>query len=121
MGLLYLKVSMPPKVQTKTKEAKMKAATASRGKKKKWSKGKVREKLNNAVYFNKGLYDRLLKEIPTSKMITPSVISERLKVNGSLARAAIRELASKKLIRQVIHHSAQEIYTRNVTADDDKE
>ena len=30
----------------------------------KWSKGKVREKLQNAVMFDQKLYDRLVAEVP---------------------------------------------------------
>jgi small subunit ribosomal protein S25e len=37
---------------------------------------------------------------------------ERLKINGSLARAALRELHSKGLIKPVSIHHAQIIYTR---------
>ena len=33
------------------------------------------------VLFDKGTYDKLYKEVPTSKLITPSIVSERLKVN----------------------------------------
>jgi small subunit ribosomal protein S25e len=58
----------------------------------KWSKGKVRDKLNNQVLFDKATYDKLLKEVPSYKLITPSVVSERLKVRGSLARKALDEL-----------------------------
>lgn len=54
----------------------------------------------------------MIKDIPTAKLITPSIISDRLKVNGSLARKAIRELQAKGLIRQVIHHRRNSIYTR---------
>ena len=61
----------------------------------KWSKGKVRDKLNNLVLFDKATYDKLYKEVPSYKLITPSVVSERLKVRGSLARAALIELHSK--------------------------
>lgn len=61
----------------------------------KWSKGKVRDKLNNLVLFDKPTYDKLYKEVPSYKLITPSVVSERLKVRGSLARAALDELHSK--------------------------
>lgn len=61
----------------------------------KWSKGKVRDKLNNQVLFDKGTYDKLLKEVPQYKLITPSVVSERLKVRGSLARKALEELLNK--------------------------
>src|SRR3989344_1937195 len=49
----------------------------------KWSKGKTKEKLNNLVLFDQATYEKLLKEVPTYKLITPSVISERLKINGS--------------------------------------
>jgi len=47
----------------------------------KWSKGKVREKLNNMVCFDQATYDRMMKEVATFKLVTPSAISERLKVN----------------------------------------
>ena len=46
----------------------------------KWSKGKVRDKLNNLILFDKATYDKLYKEEPTYKLITPAVVSERLKV-----------------------------------------
>ena len=61
----------------------------------KWSKGKVRDKLNNLILFDKATYDKMLKEVPSYKLITPSVVSERLKVRGSLAKQALRELHSK--------------------------
>lgn len=50
--------------------------------------------------------------MPKQKLITPSIISEKLKVNGSLARKAVKELISKNLIRPVLTHSSQTIYTR---------
>merc|ERR1711907_597452 len=87
-------------------------AAAAKGKKKKWSKGKVKEKLANMVLFDKATYDKLLSEIPKTKLITPSIISEKLKVNGSLARKAVKELMAKGLVRVVSAHSAQCIYTR---------
>merc|ERR1712241_987088 len=83
-----------------------------KAKKKKWSKGKTRDKLNNLVLFDKATYDKLLKEVPTYELITPSIVSERMKVRGSLARKALAELAQKGLIKQVGQHSAQLIYTR---------
>lgn len=65
----------------------------------KWSKGKVKEKLANLVLFDKATYDKMLVDVPKQKLITPSIISEKLKVNGSLARKAVKELLSKNLIR----------------------
>ncbi|KAH6888382.1 ribosomal protein S25 [Coprinopsis sp. MPI-PUGE-AT-0042] len=74
--------------------AKAKAAPTSSGgksaKKKKWSKGKVKDKAQHAVVLDKPTYDRILKEVPAFKFISQSILIERLKINGSLARVAIR-------------------------------
>merc|ERR1712017_35395 len=88
--------------------------------KKKWSKGKVREKLNNMVVFDQQTYDRMMKEVATFKLVTPSAISERLKINGSLARRSIQELLKAGTIRVVDKHSNQYIYPRN-TGDDNED
>merc|ERR1711966_24691 len=101
------------KVVQKSKEAKLKAAMAGgRSKKKKWSKGKVKEKLQNLVLFDKATYEKMISDVPKQKLITPSIISEKLKVNGSLARKAVKELLSKELIRPILTHKQQSIYTR---------
>jgi len=105
---------MAPKEQ-KSKEAKALAASnSSKGKKKKWSKGKLKEKVNNLVLFDQGTYDKMMAEVPKYKMITPSILSDRLRVGGSLARSAIRELLAKGLIKPIAESSHQKIYTRAV-------
>ncbi|KAJ3313086.1 hypothetical protein HDV04_002403 [Boothiomyces sp. JEL0838] len=80
--------------------------------KKKWSKGRVKDKANNAVVFDKPTYDRLFKEVPTYKLVTPSILVDRLRLNGSVARAAIKELEKQGIIKAVTLHGAQKIYTR---------
>lgn len=92
------------------------AGGGTKAKKKKWSKGKSREKAVNMVLFDKPSYDKLVADVPKMKLITPSTIVERLKVNGSLARAAIKELCELNLIRPVSVHSKQHIYTRATNA-----
>ncbi|KAL7033522.1 hypothetical protein ACKWTF_007626 [Chironomus riparius] len=117
---------MPPKKDTKgsakqpqkTQKKKEGGGGGGKAKKKKWSKGKVRDKLNNQVLFDKATYDKLYKEVPQYKLITPSVVSERLKVRGSLAKKALIELRDKGLIKQVVHHNAQLIFTRTTKGDD---
>jgi small subunit ribosomal protein S25e len=97
--------------------------------------------LNNLVLFDQATYDKLLKvltfilvvlkdfvtncisqflfqEVPAYKLITPAVVSERLKIRGSLARKALNELQQKGMIKQVVKHSAQLIYTRTTKAED---
>jgi hypothetical protein len=49
----------------------------------KWSKGKQKEKVNNMVLFDQATYDKLLVEVPKYKLITPSVLSDRLRVSSS--------------------------------------
>lgn len=43
--------------------------------------------VNNLVLFDQPTYDKLIAEVPKYKMITPSILSDRLRLNGSLARA----------------------------------
>ena len=56
--------------------------------------------------------------MPKLKLITTSIVSERLKIGGSLARAALRELVEKGLIRCLSYHSKQGIYTRASNVDE---
>ena len=86
--------------------------------KKNWSKGKVWDKLNNLALFDKATYDKLCKDVPNYKLITPAVVSERLKIHGSQARAALQELLSKGLSTLLSKHRAQVIYTRNTNGGD---
>ncbi|XP_055978506.1 40S ribosomal protein S25-like [Sorex fumeus] len=116
---------MPPKDDKKKKDAGKSAkkdkdpVNKSGGKaKKKWSKGKVRDKLNNLLLFDKATYDKLCKEVQIYKLNTPVIVSERLKIRGSLARAALQELLSKGLIKLVSKHRAQVLYTRNTKGGD---
>merc|ERR1712002_961455 len=81
-------------------EAKAKAASGGGKKsKKKWSKGKVRDKLQNMCLFDKPTYDKVLKEVPNYKLITPAIVSDRMKIRGSLARRAIKDLCAQGKIK----------------------
>ncbi|SJL01468.1 related to ribosomal protein S25.e.c7 [Armillaria ostoyae] len=103
-------------------QAKAKAPPPSSGgkaaKKKKWSKGKVKDKAQHAVSLDKATYDRIIKEVPTFRFISQSILIERLKINGSLARIAIRHLEKDGQIKRIVHHSSQLVYTRSTTASD---
>ncbi|KAH8307762.1 hypothetical protein KR044_012914, partial [Drosophila immigrans] len=138
----------PPKKDAKSSakqpqktQKKKEGSGGGKAKKKKWSKGKVRDKLNNQVLFDKATYEKLYKEVPAYKLITPSVVSERLKIRGSLAKRALIELREKGmlsiildiilvnvvnvlvfcipgLIKQVVQHHSQVIYTRATKGDE---
>uniref|UniRef100_A0A0D3A0W7 40S ribosomal protein S25 n=1 Tax=Brassica oleracea var. oleracea TaxID=109376 RepID=A0A0D3A0W7_BRAOL len=49
---------------------------------------------------------------PSSKPAKSGGGKQKKKINGSLARRAIRELMAKGVIRMVAAHSSQQIYTR---------
>ncbi|KAM0877199.1 hypothetical protein ACQ4PT_035659 [Festuca glaucescens] len=102
----------PKKEKAPPPSSKPTKSGGGKQKKKKWSKGKQKEKVNNAVLFDQATYDKLITEAPKYKQITPSVLSERLRINGSLARRAIKDLEERGLIRMVSIHSSQQIYTR---------
>jgi len=102
-----------PVLQLKAKQVCLKIYTADdTAKKKKWSKGKVKDKANNAVLLDKATYDKLFKEVGSYRFVSVSVLVERLKINGSLARKALRELESKGIIKAIDKHSAQQIYSK---------
>lgn len=105
---------MPPKIG-QSKKAKAEAASKG-GKKttKKWSKGHTREALQNAVMFDKDTYTKLRNEVPKYKVITPSIISDRLKIAVSLASAGLKQLCRERLIRLVSCSSKHRVYTRNL-------
>ncbi|TPX73372.1 hypothetical protein CcCBS67573_g05368 [Chytriomyces confervae] len=73
---------------------------------------------NPATRFPLSILDPLFKEVPTYKLITPSVLVDRLRINGSLARVAVRDLAAKGLIKPIVISKKQMIYTR-ATKDED--
>merc|ERR1712032_94996 len=108
--------TMAPKKETKDKISKA-AAAGGKAKKKKWSKGKVKEKVNNLVLFDKATLDKLRAEVPKYKMITGSILTDRLRIGGALARQSIQMLLKEGSIRPVVTHSRQVIYTRATNQD----
>merc|ERR1712205_215339 len=103
-----------------SKEQKMAAAMAGgKGKKKKWSKGKSRDKVDNKVLFSKEQYDRFQSEVPKMKLITVSAVVEKLKISGGLARRALMEMADEGAIRPVCISRAQRIFPRNITEEEE--
>ncbi|EIM85487.1 ribosomal protein S25 [Stereum hirsutum FP-91666 SS1] len=102
----------------KAKAAPPPSSGGKSAKKKKWSKGKVKDKAQHAVMIDKPTYDRIMKEVPTFRFISQSILIERLKIGGSLARVAIRHLEKEGQIKAIVHHHGQLIYTRSTTSSD---
>ncbi|KAL0226427.1 hypothetical protein P9112_013751 [Eukaryota sp. TZLM1-RC] len=83
---------------------------------KKWSKGRVRDKLNNNCFLTKDIHAKLMKDIPSKRLITPFIVSESLKVSATVAKIVLRQMAEEGSIKPVAQHSALQIYTRATEA-----
>lgn len=68
--------------------------------------------LHHALQFCDEVVLTFSFQVITYKLITPSVVSERLKVRASLAKAGLRELQAKGLVKCIVHHGGQIVYTR---------
>merc|ERR1712160_176379 len=65
-----------------------------KGKKKKWSKTKSKEKVNNTCFWTKPCWGKFLDVVAKETYLTPSIVSEKLKINFSLAREGIKQLTA---------------------------
>lgn len=103
---------MPKAVEKKGKDAIAKAATQKKGGAKKWTKGKVKEKADHAVFVDRATYDRILTGIPKlGKHISTSAVIEKFKVVGSIARILLRKCVESGSIKSVESHSKQTLFT----------
>ena len=81
----------------------------------------VKDKSNHAVILDKGTAEKLQKDVQSYRLITVAVLVDRLKINGSLARAALHDLEEKGVIKKVVAHSSGNIYSeysRHIDFDD---
>ena len=95
---------MPPKAP-ESKAAKLaKAAAGGKAKRRSGPKGNPRRRRKTRSCLNNPTpYDKLL-EVPKYKMITVSILCDRLRITCSLARKGIAILVAKGLIKPVVRH-----------------
>ena len=55
--------------------------------------------MNNAVFVDAKTFDRMTKELGKQAVVTVASICEKFKVNGAVARKALRELVSKNILK----------------------
>ena len=97
------------KVDPKAKAGKGGKADAKKGalpggkgakaKKKSWTKVKIKDKLNNAVFLDQKSYEKISKEAAKIQALTISIVCDKFKVNGSVARKVLKDLCSKGVVR----------------------
>merc|ERR1712096_41647 len=112
-------LKMPPKQKPKVEKPSLPNHQEVRLKRRNGPREKPETNFKTLSFFDKATQDKFMKEVPAYKLITPAVVSERLKVRGSLARKALKDLCQKGLITQVVSHSSQLIFTRAVAEDEE--
>ena len=83
--------------------------SSSKGKKKKWSKGKVKEKANMMVLFDKNTFEKLNNEVPKYKMITPSILVDRLRVRVTNPPSPSHVFSPRACVRASRQHFQQKV------------
>ena len=63
------------------------------------------------MVLDKNTAEKLQKDVQSYRLITTAVLVDRLKINGSLARAALKDLEEKGVIKKVVSHSRGNIYS----------
>ena len=91
-------------------------AAGAKKQKKKWSKGKVKDKAQHAVILDKATSDKLYKDVTSYRLVTVATLVDRMKINGSLARQCIKDLEEKNMIRPIVEHSKMKIYSTPLPA-----
>ncbi|KAJ1338045.1 small subunit ribosomal protein S25e [Microdochium nivale] len=87
------------------------SATGGKKQKKKWSKGKVKDKAQHAVMLDKATSEKLYKDVQSYRLVTVATLVDRMKINGSLARRCLKDLEEKGQIKSVVTHSKMKIYS----------
>ena len=75
------------------------------------TKSLVKDKANHAVVLDKATSDKLAKDVQSYRLITVATLVDRLNINGSLARMALKDLEEKGQIKKVVGHSRLSIYS----------
>merc|ERR1712228_286942 len=96
-------------------EQKLQAALAGskKSKKKKWAKGRVKEKKNNAAVLMPDDYSGAMRDIPKMKLVSVSAVSEKLRITGSLAKRLIRKLAKEGTLTKRYDSAGFLLYTKS--------
>ncbi|CAI8508059.1 40S ribosomal protein S25 [Hanseniaspora opuntiae] len=108
---------MAPKQQLSKAQKAAAAMAGGKKSKKKWSKKSHKDRAQHAVILDQDKLDRILKEVPSYKYVSVSVLVDRLKLGGSLARVALKDLEARGMIKPVSKHATQQIYVRASSTD----
>lgn len=71
----------------------------------------MKDKAQHAVILDKATSEKLNKDVQSYRLVTVAVLVDRLKINGSLARRALADLEEKGVIKKIVGHHSNNIYS----------
>jgi small subunit ribosomal protein S25e len=87
--------------------------------KKKWGKGKqAKEKRDWSTVLLPEVAIEIEKNVPRSKVITPSKLAERYKISLTVARKVLRQLEADGKIQRLVSHHTLDVYGKGGGVDD---
>jgi len=96
------------KAKAKDKVPKILKPGSGAPKKKKWSSSKQKEKLNLTVFWTQKNHEKLVQDIIAhNPYVTPSIVSDKLKINVSCAREALRELLDNGVLQPSVEYNSK--------------
>jgi len=96
------------KAKAKDKVPKILKPGSGDPKKKKWSSSKQKEKLNLTVFWTQKNHEKLVQDIIAhNPYVTPSIVSDKLKINVSCAREALRELLDNGVLQPSVEYNSK--------------
>ena len=96
------------KAKAKDKVPKILKPGSGAPKKKKWRSSKQKEKLNLTVFWTQKNHEKLVQDIVAhNAYVTPSIVSDKLKINVSCAREALKELLDNGVIQPSVEYNAK--------------
>jgi small subunit ribosomal protein S25e len=75
-------------------------------------KGRAHETVRRTLLVSTEQKQEMEKEIPSMRVITPSIVAQKYGVRVSIAKAVLAELEAKQLIRKVITGGKFKLYTK---------
>lgn len=72
----------------------------------------MKDKANHVVVLDKALVERLNKDVQSYRLITVATLVDRMKINGSIARKALKDLEEEGKIKKVVGHARLNVYSK---------
>jgi ribosomal protein S25 len=72
----------------------------------------MKEKLNNQVFIDKKMFEKIQKDLIKDKVLTPSMLVNKFHITFSLSKKIVKDLVDKGEFRIVFEKNRQSLYIK---------